>query len=409
MKTNSVALLFPVVVLALGISSAALGQPAVTDPTAAANTNAPAATNIPPASPSRAETKSLFGELASVRGQADTLNEVFNRLQKTNSPLAWLKALNLHFKIFEPSAPDMEAGLGVEYDYDKAVTDAKLFGEKNPAYLTFNLKARGNVSFDKENNPANFLQSGAQVHLWQFFGQTDEDPADESGLTLSSRVFRELAQDKYRGKSGNELRELPVWKDFAAHAFDKDPNEFFYDLAGNFALESNQTFSKKQYAYGLQFQPRFRSWKPDSAWSRFNFFDWPFALTRMLGGEPWQPRGRFLPGVMVGIDLIDPVGNSDRFNVDPDEDPYARFKAEIGFRSKVLEWEGKSIWFNAGYRYFQELDASGAIRVADMDKQDYFAASLDLPWNFSITYSTGKLPFDLRNQQVWALGYRVRF
>jgi hypothetical protein len=112
---------------------------------------------------------------------------------------------------------------------------------------------------------------------------------------------------------------------------------------------------------------------------------------------------------MIGIDLIDPVTNTDRFKIDPDKSAYPRFKAEIGFRTKVMELSNQVIWFNAGYRFFQEIGASSAIQAADMDVHHYFAASLDLLFNVSVTYSVGKLPFDLKDQQVWALGYNVKF
>ena len=366
-------------------------------------------TNNPAAGPSAADTRSLLSSLKDARNQADLMNQFLGSLATTNSALAWLKALHVHFKVFEANVPGKDAGLGLDYNFEKAVTDAQLFGKDNPAYLTFNLKARGNISFDKNNAPNDFLESGAQLHLWQFFGPSDEDPVGADGLTLSDRTFRELASDKYKGKSGNELRATPAWRRYETQAFDRDPAEYFYDFAGSFALESDQTFSRKQYAYGAALQARARVWNPDSPLSRFNFFDWPFALTRMIGGDDWKPRGRHLPGVMAGIDLVDPAGNADRFNVDPDRGAYPRFKAEVGFRSKVMEFEGKTVWFNAGYRYFRELDAAAAIRAADMDVQHYFTASLDLPGNIAITYSAGKLPFDLKSQQVWALGYRLQF
>jgi hypothetical protein len=368
-----------------------------------------AAQNAPADIPA-ADLRSLLSDLKDARNQTDILNQTLNHLSVSNVPIAWVKALNLKFIAFDSTASGKDAGLGVQYDYNKAVTDAPLFGgDENTAYLTFNIKAKGTISFDKNNNPADFLESGLQLHLWQYFGQTADEPVGADGLTLSQRTFRELAKDEYRGKSGNEIRATPIWQNYVQQAFDNDPSEFFYDVAANAALESNQTFSKKQLAYGLEAHARFRAWDPDSVWSKFNFFDWPFAATRMLGGEKWQPRGRYIPGVMVGIDLVDPVSNTARFAVDPVESAYPRFKFELGFRSKVMEIEQKSIWFNAGYRYFQELGASSAIKAAGMDSFGYFAASLDLPWNFSITYSTGKLPFDLQDQQVWALGYHVKF
>jgi len=360
-------------------------------------------------SSSDGQAKSPVAEVKDARKETDVLNGALTSLTTSSLAPDWLKALHLQFKTFEPSSSDKSATLGVEYSYDKAVTNAKLFGDQNPCYLTLNIKARGNVSFDKDNNPADFLQSGIHFNLWQFFGQTEEDPIGADGLTLSQRTFRELAQEKYKGKSGRELRATPEWQSYVRHAFDHDPLDFLYTVAGNLSLESNQTFSKKQWAYGLEVHAILRVWDPNSPASKFNVFDWPFALTRMLGGEPFQPRGRFLPEVMVGIDLVDPAGNADRFKIDPDKSAYSRFKAEIGFRSKVVEIEGKPIWFNAGYRYFQELGASSALRAANMETQHYFVASLDLLWNVSITYSTGKLPFDLKDQQVWAVGYKVNF
>jgi hypothetical protein len=387
-----------------GLAFLAVASVLLTQPTVAQNAASPTLKST-----TGSDLKSLVAEVKDARKQADVLNKLLADLHTAKVAPDWLKALNLQFKTFEPTSSGKNASLGVEYSYDKAVTDAKVFDGQNPGYLSFNLKARGNVSFDKNNNPADFLQSGGQFHLWQFFGQTEEDPIGSDGLTLSDRTFRELAQEKYRGKSGAELRATPEWQSYIQHAFDNDPLDFLYDATGNLSLESNQTFSKKQWAYGLEAHAVLRVWDPNSAGSKFNIFDWPFALTRMLGGEQFQPRGRFLPAVMAGIDLIDPVGNADRFKIDPDKSAYPRFKAEIGFRSKVVEIEGKPIWFNAGYRYFQELGASSAIQAANMDTQHYFTASLDLLWNVSVTYSVGKLPFDLKNQQVWALGYNVRF
>ena len=322
------------------------------------------------------DVRSLLTDIKDARKQADLLNQALGAVTASNSAPDFLKALHLHLKTFAPTSSDENATLGIEYDYDKAVTNARLFGEDNPAYLTLNIKARGNVSFDKDNNPADFLQSGFQFHLWQFFGQTDEDPVDKNGEPIADRVFAELA--KHRGKSGQEIRATPEWQNFVQHAFDNDRSDFLYDVAGNLSFESNQTFSKKQLAYGLEVHATARVWDPNSPASKFNVLDWPFALTRTLGGERFQPRGRFLPALMVGIDLVDPAGNTDRFNIDPDTSAYPRFKAEIVFRSKVVELVGKPIWFNAGYRYFQEIGASSAIRTANMDTQHYFIASVDL-------------------------------
>lgn len=228
------------------------------------------------------DVRSLLTDLKDARKQADLLNQALGAVTASNSGPDFLKALHLHVKTFAPTSSDENATLGIDYEYDKAVTNARLFGEDNPAYLTFNIKARGNVSFDQDNNPADFLQSGFQFHLWQFFGQTDEDPVDKNGEPIADRVFAELA--KYKGKSGPEIRATPEWQNFVQHAFDNDRSDFLYDVAGNLSFESNQTFSKKQLAYGLEVHATARVWDPNSPASKFNVLDWPFALTRTLGG-----------------------------------------------------------------------------------------------------------------------------
>jgi hypothetical protein len=353
------------------------------------------------------DANSLVNDLKDAHKQADLFNAALGKLEVDNSPLAFLKALNIQFKTFEPSAPDKKATLGFDYSYDKAVTDYEVFKGDHPGYLTFDFHAKGDVSFDTNNNPADFLQTGVQLHLWQYFGQTKPDGTDANGYTLFMRTVNELSSSKYKGMSGDQIKASPEWQEYVKHAYAEDPMDFFYDFVGNVSLESNETFAKKQWAYGAEFQPRMEISDPD--WSRFNILDYPFALTRMIGGEPFQPSGHYLPSLMVGIDLIDPVSNTDRFKVDPDKGSYPRFKAEIGMRSRVVQYNDKTVWFNASYRFFQEIDASHAIEAAHMDQFSYFAASLTLPWNVTVTYTNGKLPFDLRNQQVWALGYNVVF
>ena len=313
--------------------------------------------------------------------------------------------MNIQFKTFQPTDSDKNAALGFEYSYEKAVTNLQVISGDNPGFLSFDIKARGNVSFDRDNDPADFLQTGFQFGLWQLIEQhTAKPPVDQ--VSVNREFARKFAAS---GKTWTEIKKTPEGKQFIQSLLARNPADFFYDAAGNVSLESNQSFSKKQWAYGAQLYAAYRVWDPESAISKFNILDWPFAVTRMLGGDEFQPQGRYLPGVMIGIDLINPVSNTDRFNVDPDKSAYPRFKAEIGFRSKVVELNNQIIWFNAGYRFFQEIGASSAIKASDMDVQHYFAASLDLLFNVSVTYSIGKLPFDLKDQQVWALGYNVKF
>lgn len=352
-------------------------------------------------------TDGLLKARTDVRKQADLLNDALKSVDTNNAALSFLKALNLQFKVFEGGTNDT-ASLGVEYKFEKSILGHELWTGDDAPVLAFTLKAKGNVAFDADRNPNDFLESGGKLHIWQLFGGGDEEETPGAdGMTPTVRTGQKLAQPPFDTMTKAQILASQEWKDWVASTPDMDSADFFYDFAANFSLESNQKFSRKQYAYGGTFQPRLRVWDPD--WGKFNVLDWPFAATRSIMTRTFEPKGRFLPSPLIGIDLVDAGSDPVRRTLEPGDTTFPRLKAEVAFRSKVIDLESQSIWFNASFRYFRELGASSAIRAANLNESRYWSLALELPWNFMVTYTDGKLPFDRTSEQTWSLGYQFHF
>jgi hypothetical protein len=186
--------------------------------------------------------------------------------------------------------------------------------------------------------------------------------------------------------------------------------QFFYDVQAHGTLETDQQFDNKQWTYGGKVAFVFRDWRSKSDLGWFNLFDYPFAgLRALVNQEEFQPSGRTFPSVLAGIDLVDPSENDARLAVDPDTDVYPRLRVEIAFKTPFMRFGDDHLYASASYRHFQELGASSLIKTGNLDQSDYFVAKVDLPYHFNVSFSTGKLPLDQKNDQVYAVGWTLNF
>ena len=140
--------------------------------------------------------------------------------------------------------------------------------------------------------------------------------------------------------------------------------------------------------------------------NRFNLFDWPFALIRVLTGydESWSVRGQSIPVLLVGLDQVDPMNDSLRAMIDQGS-RFTRARAEVAFKTSIT----RSASFVANFRYYRELNASAAISAADMAEYTIFTSAMTLTNGMYVSYSTGRLPFDIQKDQVYELGFTYSF
>ena len=79
------------------------------------------------------------------------------------------------------------------------------------------------------------------------------------------------------------------------------------------------------------------------------------------------------------------------------------------FRTFVSRIEGENIFFNANVRYYREINASAAIKAANLDEYFYFVGALQSTSGFYVSYARGKLPFDAVSDEVYAVGFHYKF
>ena len=319
-----------------------------------------------------------------------------------------LSALNVRFKAFDTKGSAGGTALGLTYAYDKAMMAHELDASTgHPLSLSFNVHAKGDIAFDAKKNPNDFLDTGASFDLFGSKGGFEPVADGEAWAARAQELI--VASAKFTG-TAEQLDRSPEWREFLRLVQQRLSTQSVWRASGNFSLESNQDFTSRQMAYGLQLGGVIRAWNEDAAWAQFNVLDWPFAALRYLSGaEPaFHPSGRALPLVLVGIDQVNPEKNEARLAVDPDKSSYGRARAEVSFKTRVARLNGKDLWFVANYRGYSEFGASAAIRAAHLDRFDYVALGLEFENGLGVTYSTGKLPLDQAANRVFDVGYRLK-
>jgi hypothetical protein len=323
------------------------------------------------------------------------------RTQHTNELLGFINDLHLRPKVFD--SDDADGGdvlLGLEFDYRKSIVNRVLSeASRNPMGISLAIEAKGDVAANARKNPNNLLEGTVGAHFFQGLGGIDPHyaPSPEAQLNLQRAIF---------ASTTNKAAYAAAAREFTAHM----RPQFFYDVQGHASLETDQQFHDKQWVYGGKVGVAFRDWRARSDVAWFNVLDYPFAALRWLvNKEDFQPSGRTFPSLVAGLDLVDPSDNDSRLAIDANADAYPRARVELGFKTPVMEWRNEPLYVSAGFRWFQEFGASGAIQAAGLDHSEFLAIKLDLPYKFNASYATGKLPLDGNNDQVYALGWSLDF
>jgi hypothetical protein len=341
--------------------------------------------------------KAAAGAIAeAVHGQPVALNKVLNGC--LGGPSRLLSGLNLEFKTFKVGGSDSSSSFGLGYSYARDLTQNRIRATgANQTGMALSVNARGDIAFERRANPNDFLEGRVSAHLfgsWGGFARV----ADTTVFSLLNALEDSLASIE----DPRELAESPLAARFGAEIRQYLSTQYYLDFSLETGLEANQDFSTKQVALGALLGVDLKPWGK----GYLNLFDWPFAAIRWLTGydAELEPRGSTFPTVIVGLDRMNPTADSVRQAV-ADLKDYWRFRAEAAFRTDVSAFAS----FEADLRYYRELDAPAAVRSAGLDRFTWFTAALTTTPGPFFSFSTGHLPFDAREDQVYALGFRYRF
>ncbi|HBF38906.1 MAG TPA: hypothetical protein DDW50_16495 [Firmicutes bacterium] len=328
-----------------------------------------------------------------------TINKELQSVLTPDSAWKFLKDLNLQLSTFTTS--DGIQSLGLRYTLSKDVNH--LYFTHNDSLQTgisYSLDLDGNVAFEENINPDNFLNSNFSVHYFRSQGGVIKT-TDDFYTKLNQLEDKIAAIDDQ-----NQLLASPELKVFATALRSQLSDQYYIDFSAIGGLESNQSFTEKQFYYGVQLGLDLKAWNPQSNLAKYNIFDWPFALIRFLSDNDstFSPRGSAIPAVLFGLDMVDPLTGVVK-KLHEDDSFFTRLRAETSFRTPLSL--RNSIFFEASYRYYWEPGASDLVQQNDMDKFGYFAAAITMPTGIFASYTTGKLPSDLESDRVYELGFKL--
>lgn len=321
---------------------------------------------------------------------------------KDSAQWNFLRDLNIVFKTFQSTTSSASA-LGFSYDfnfnYDKFTRT-----DKSRTSNAVNFKLKGNVSFNKNVNPNDFLDTSLDYTFTKYYGGVVKQ-ADTAVFSKLNAIEDKLVL--ITDQKGPEAQKL--WEEYYSYLQYSD--QYYIGFSPQLSLESNQNFTNKQFVYSGNLALGMKSWDKSSTLSSLNIFDYPFALIRWITGTDtkFQPYGSTFPTLLAGINYVNPVSDFNRQAITGNTDGFERMKFESSFRTFVSRIEGENIFFNANVRYYKEINASAAIKAANLDEYFYFVGALQSTSGFYVSYARGKLPFDAISDEVYAVGFHYKF
>jgi len=265
----------------------------------------------------------------------DWLNNYITKKDSTYGK--WLNDLNLEFKTFQNQDSEVSSlGLGYEINFERAnIKENKHI--RNGKSLVFETK--GNVAFNKNVNPYNFLNSKLSLNFFNTGGGVEITNPNLDLIKLSD-LRKKLAT--------KDVAEIPKSEEYKVLTSSfKIRNSFVLKYNANVGFESNQNFTEMQSTFGLRLGLGLKSWDSNSTASKLNIFDYPFELIRKLTKYKGTiHKGVTIPSLLFGFDYVNPIDDSIREGIEGELKAHSRFNFEVGFRSVVSELYGQTIYFN---------------------------------------------------------------
>jgi hypothetical protein len=315
----------------------------------------------------------------------------------------FLRDVNVQFNTFQ-TQDNAQGVLGCTYDVNYSYAKFEEEGlARNSS--SFGIVANGNIAFQNKLNPNDFLETKINYSFSRFYGGVVKSKDDTSVFTRLNRIEDALVMlDDMKSKEAQAL-----WSAFARSLVLS--NQYYFSVVPKLSMESNQSFSKSQYVAGFSIDLGAKAWNNKSRLACWNILDYPFAILRYISGtdQKLTVYGSTLPTAQVSLDYVIPSNDTLRKSIEGNLNPFPRLKFESGFRTLVARVKNESVYFDANIRYYQEVNASESIRKAHLANHLYYVMALQSSSGFYVSYTNGKLPFDVKNDQVYAIGFNYKF
>jgi hypothetical protein len=326
---------------------------------------------------------------------------VFKALQQLinegDKKFSFLRDMNLSPKVFQTESNG--ASLGFQYKYDNSWTKQKK--TKNSLFIQdYSIALNGNVAFTKVLNPNSFLESTVSYNGAFNWGGKPLEIDDETTNKI------EALEDTIIARRSRKEPYLDLYRQVSS--FIRVSDQFYIGAKGKFAFESNQDFSKSQFVPGIIIGAGAKGWDENEALRYFNILDYPFALIRLLTGtdDHFNVYGATFPSFLFGWDYVIPQKDTLRKSFTGNENGFNRIRFEVSFKTRVARIGNEVFNFSSNYRWYNEVNASQEIKNNGLAFSNFFVAAIESNSGLFVSYTTGRLPFDKKNDQVYAIGFK---
>lgn len=337
-----------------------------------------------------AAAKSVVGASVDEEKLKATLTKDFKQPEYLNSALAKLFGgrvpWGLEFKSLDSkTAGEAVLGLGYNIDYklDESKIDATGKWRKQTAFA---FEATGTIVNDGDKNPRNFSQTRLSASRFYTTNIPQQDEAFGDRLTDASVKAAPLC-------AGPDAAITEACRQAKAEG---------YRL-----LDSTSAFLRSFQRYKIGLDAGYESDQDrDAVQSTSGIF--AFGQYEDWGTNSWAGGLQITPSFRVAVDSVNPNSDTPRAMVG-DDSSYYRFSGEVSLWIPIGNFFNRDEAFTFNYRYYSELSPSDIVKSAKLDTYNLRTFSLTSPTGLFVSYSSGRLPFELKNDHVLELGWRTYF
>lgn len=375
-------------IVALFVSYSALGQVNLRDDFCSSQTNEDLCAAIIESTESAFENNpqtlaELRASLSDALENAANNPQVLNSIVRSTNLGEYLSdsPLSLEFKMIDRE--DADSVIGLEFGYNHEFKRDSFSGEgsrKTEFEISFNLN--GTVTQESDENPRNFIETKIQTSFQNRPVYLLPVTNDEVALVAKK------ALNDYCNIQANYNTDLCKNADFASFddLFARPEGLHFFNYGLDLGFETDQRFDAQN--------------KTISAFASYVYRN--YNVDNFIG------KYRIKPSVRVSIDSVTPNSETPRAMAGDDSD-YERLSYEFTLTIPLKELFNVPYTFGYNFRGYEELGASDLVVAANLDSYRLRTYSLYTPIGIVASYSSGRLPFGVSDENIVSLGFQTYF
>jgi hypothetical protein len=283
--------------------------------------------------------------------------------------------IDLTLKVID--VKDADSVLALEFDYDKEIsrTDYGKTASRIKSYK-FNFNLSGTATQNDEENPRNFIETSVSFSFQNM-------PSFDEATALSSI-------NKYYTCTSAEMMEDPACArliyDGTIKPFSMVGPTYYFDYGFDLGYETDQSFDASNTRFGGYLLTTYEDMSKDS----------------------FMGLNGIVPSLRIAVDSVEPSSSAPRA-IAGDNSSYERLATEFHLSVPLVSLMDLPYLFSFNFRAYDELGAKEIIKTAKLDSYRLRTYSLSSPSGLVLSYSSGRLPFGLENEQTIELGFKSYF